>query len=349
MSNLAKQSELLYIWDAKMCNPNGDMSADNAPRYDEVDEKAIVSDVRIKRTIRDDLQYRKNELIFINNEEILAGYTTDSKKLESVTGANRFLQIKKDFVNDENVMKIKSDYDEKVQGKTGNEKKNLEGERNEKIERAIFLQCIDNRLFGGVKPQSGGSGIQIVGTVQFSWTKSLNQTETVLKSGTGAFATTGKDSEAKFKKTFRADNYIPYGVFGMYGTVNRMQAEKANTSEKDVSTMLDSLWMGTKFLNTRSKEGQKPRMLLRVVYKEESQYFIGLIDELVTLKNTDSKGIRRIDEVEFDFSKLISALNKASNEIETVKIVLDDSLVNYKDELNAIENVQFVDEMKIME
>ena len=307
MSNLAKQSELLFIWDAKLCNPNGDMSADNAPRFDEVDEKAIVSDVRIKRTIRDDLQYRKNELIFINNEEIV------SKGLKAEA---RFKQIK---------------------------------DENEGVEDLpVFLKCIDNRLFGGVAPKSN---IQLMGTVQFSWTKSLNQTETVLKSGTGAFATEGKDGEAKYRKTFRADNYIPYGVFGMYGTVNRMQAEKANTQESDVKTMLDSLWMGTKFLNTRSKEGQKPRMLLRVIYKDDSKYFIGLLDELVTLKNTDSKMIRNVKDAEFDFSRLINALNKVTtkNEIEKVLIVLDDSLENYKDELKEIKNVEFVDETKIME
>lgn len=304
MSDLAKQSELLFIWDAKMCNPNGDMSADNAPRYDEVDEKAIVSDVRIKRTIRDDLQYRKNELIFINNEEIM------DKGLKAEA---RFQQIKDD---------------------------------NEGIEDLpVFLKCIDNRLFGGVAPKSN---IQLVGAVQFSWTKSLNQTETVLKSGTGAFATEGKDGEAKYKKTFRADNYIPYGLFGMYGTINRMQAKKAITTENDVLTMLDSLWMGTKFLNTRSKEGQKPRMLLRVIYNENSKYFIGLLDELVTLKNTDSKMIRGIEEADINFSKLLTALNQAKNEIETVKIILDDSLAKYKEQLSEVENVDFVDEKTIM-
>jgi len=311
MSNLAKQSELLFIWDAKMCNPNGDMSADNAPRFDEVDEKAIVSDVRIKRTIRDDLQYRKNELIFINNEEIVG---------KGLTAEKRFQQIKDD---------------------------------NKGIEDLpVFLKCIDNRLFGGVAPKSG---IQLVGTVQFSWTKSMNETETILKSGTGAFVNPSKEEKkvaeetGRYQKTFRADNYIPYGVFGMYGTINRMQAEKANTSENDVLKMLDSLWMGTKFLNTRSKEGQKPRMLLRVIYKDDSQYFIGLIDELVTLKNTDSKMIRNVKDAEFDFSRLINALNKATDEIKKVLIVLDDSLENYKDELKEIKNVGFVDETKIME
>ena len=311
MSNLAKQSELLFIWDAKMCNPNGDMSADNAPRFDEVDEKAIVSDVRIKRTIRDDLQYRKQEMIFINNEEIV------SKGLKA---EQRFQQIK-----------------------------NI----NEGIkDLPVFLKCIDNRLFGGVAPKSG---IQLVGTVQFSWTKSMNETETILKSGTGAFVNPSKEEKkeaeetGRYQKTFRADNYIPYGIFGMYGTVNRMQAHKANTSENDILTMLDSLWMGTKFLNTRSKEGQKSRMLLRVIYKEDSQYFIGLLDELVTLKNTDSKMIRNVKDAEFDFSRLIKALSKAKNEIEKVQIVIDDSLEDYKRELDTIENVEFVDERKIME
>ena len=62
----AKQSELLFLWDARMTNPNGDMLNDNAPRYDEADRRAIVSDVRVKRTIRDDLQDRQQESVFVN-------------------------------------------------------------------------------------------------------------------------------------------------------------------------------------------------------------------------------------------------------------------------------------------
>ena len=306
MTDLAKQSELLFIWDAKMCNPNGDMSADNAPRFDDVDEKAIVSDVRIKRTVRDDLQYRKDEMIFINNDEILG---------KGLTAEQRFTQLKDQF------------------------KENNPGELQ------IFLKCIDNRLFGGVAPKSD---IQLVGTVQFGWTKSLNKTETVLKSGTGAFATKGKDGEAKYTKTFRADNYIPYGLFGLYGTINRMQAEKADTSEKDILTMLDSLWMGTKFLNTRSKEGQKPRLMLRIIYKNDSKYFIGLLDEFVCLKNTETSMIRNIEEAELDFSKLIEKLNKAETEIEKIVIILDDSIEKYKKDLEKIKKVEFIDELEIL-
>ena len=300
MTNCARHSELLFIWDARMCNPNGDMGSDNAPRFDDVDEKAIVSDVRIKRTIRDDLQYRKQEMIYINNEEIIAG---------GLQAEDRFAQIK--------------------------DQSNLtEG-------RDVFLTCIDNRLFGGVAPKSN---IQLVGPVQFSWTKSLNKTETVLKPGTGAFATKGKDGQEKNTKTFRADNYIPYGLFAMYGTVNRLQALKASTSEKDIQTMLDSLWFGTKLLNTRSKQGQKPRMLMRIIYKEDAAYFIGLLDELVSLDNSDSQMIRQVSEAEINFSAIITAISKADSFIDSVEIVLDDSLSSYQGILSDIPKVNIMDE-----
>lgn len=306
MDNLAKQSEILFMWDARMCNPNGDMGADNSPRFDDVDEKAIVSDVRVKRTVRDDLQYRKGETIYINNEEIL------SKGLKA---EERFSQLK-DVNSGEN-------------------------------DKDVFLTCIDNRLFGGVAPKSD---IQLVGAVQFCWAKSLNKTETVLKPGTGAFATKGADGETKFKKTFRADNYIPYGLFAMYGSVNRLQAINDNTTEDDIINMLDSLWHGTKFLNTRSKQGQKPRFLLRIIYKEESKYFIGLLDEFISLKNQENSGnIREIEEADIKFDKLVVAISKAKNQIEKVMIVLDESLETYREVLEKIENVEFIDEINIME
>lgn len=306
MNNIAKHSEILFLWDAKMCNPNGDMSADNSPRFDDIDEKAIVSDVRVKRTIRDDLQYRKNKIIFINNEEIIKG----GLKAEA-----RFDQIKKNFKNAEN-------------------------------ELEIFLSCIDNRLFGGVAPKSG---IQLIGPVQFTWTKSLNRTETILKSGTGAFATESKE-EGKIKttKTFRVDNYIPYGLFPMYGTINTLQANRSQTSEKDIKEMMYSLWMGTKLLNTRSKSGQKPRLMIRVIYKENCHYFIGLLDEKIKLENEDSQMIRSIEDAEINLKEFIQSLNNIKDYITKVEVVLDDSMKRYKEELNKVENVDIVDEIEFL-
>ena len=277
MSELAKHSEILFLWDAKMTNPNGDMLNDNAPRYDESDRKAVVSDVRVKRTMRDDLQYRKGKTVFVNNAEQVQSAET------------RFTELRNAL--------------------------------NEKDDKKVFLSCIDNRLFGGVAPRSN---LQIIGTVQFSWAKSLNETETILSQGTGAF---GKDNS--LNKTFRTDNYIPYGLFAMYGTINSLNAAKSNASEEDVADMLDSMWQGTKLLNTRSKVGQKPRMLIRVIYKDT--YMIGLLDELVKIDNENSQQLRAFSECELNFSALARSLKNMSQKIEKVVVFYDDSAKKYLD------------------
>lgn len=277
MSELAKHSEILFLWDAKMTNPNGDMLNDNAPRYDESDRRAVVSDVRVKRTIRDDLQYRKGKTVFVNNAEQVQSAET------------RFAELKSAL--------------------------------NEKDDKKVFLSCIDNRLFGGVAPKSN---LQIIGTVQFSWAKSLNETETILSQGTGAF---GKDNS--LNKTFRTDNYIPYGLFAMYGTINSLSANKTNASEEDVADLLDSMWQGTKLLNTRSKVGQKPRMLIRVIYKDT--YMIGLLDELVNIDNENSQQLRTFSECELNFSALVRSLKNMSQKIEKVVVFYDDSAKKYLD------------------
>ena len=277
MSELAKHSEILFLWDAKMTNPNGDMLNDNAPRYDESDRKAVVSDVRVKRTIRDDLQYRKVKTVFVNNAEQVQSAET------------RFAELRNAL--------------------------------NEKDDKKVFLSCIDNRLFGGVAPRSN---LQIIGTVQFSWAKSLNETETILSQGTGAF---GKDNS--LNKTFRTDNYIPYGLFAMYGTINSLNAVKSNASEEDVADMLDSMWQGTKLLNTRSKVGQKPRMLIRVIYKDT--YMIGLLDELVKIDNENSQQLRTFSECELNFSALTKSLKNMSEKIEKLVVFYDDSAKKYLD------------------
>jgi CRISPR-associated protein Csh2 len=92
MSNsiIKNRSEILFIYDIENGNPNGD-ALDNKPRIDELTSYNIVTDVRLKRTIRDYLQDFKGKEIFIRKErdennnlktrdEIFEGY----KEIEEV-------------------------------------------------------------------------------------------------------------------------------------------------------------------------------------------------------------------------------------------------------------------------
>ncbi len=59
--------EILFLYTVKDANPNGDPLNENHPRYDEDTEQALVSDVRIKRTIRDEW-VREGKRVFVDGE-----------------------------------------------------------------------------------------------------------------------------------------------------------------------------------------------------------------------------------------------------------------------------------------
>ncbi len=86
MSTVQTNSEILFIYDAKMTNPNGDMDNENKPRMDYDTDTNLVSDVRLKRYLRDYFETHLKKEIFITNK------ATDAK--------NRKEQMKKAKIND---------------------------------------------------------------------------------------------------------------------------------------------------------------------------------------------------------------------------------------------------------
>ena len=62
---ITNRSEILFLYDVTYANPNGDPVDENKPRIDEETEINIVTDVRLKRTIRDYLNDYKGQDIFI--------------------------------------------------------------------------------------------------------------------------------------------------------------------------------------------------------------------------------------------------------------------------------------------
>ena len=59
--------EMLFIYTVRDANPNGDPLNSNHPRYDEETEQVLVSDVRVKRTVRDQW-LRNEELVFVDGQ-----------------------------------------------------------------------------------------------------------------------------------------------------------------------------------------------------------------------------------------------------------------------------------------
>ncbi|TYO92775.1 type I-B CRISPR-associated protein Cas7/Csh2 [Desulfallas thermosapovorans] len=65
--SFTSRREMLFVYVVRDANPNGDPLNSNHPRYDEETEQVLVSDVRIKRTVRDQW-LRDNKLVFVDGE-----------------------------------------------------------------------------------------------------------------------------------------------------------------------------------------------------------------------------------------------------------------------------------------
>jgi len=88
MSEIKNRSEIIFMYDIKDANPNGDPLDDNKPRIDEDTMTNLVTDVRLKRTIRDHLNDFKGENVFI---------------IETRHEKDETLKTKEDRLNDLNI------------------------------------------------------------------------------------------------------------------------------------------------------------------------------------------------------------------------------------------------------
>jgi len=164
MSNLInKRSEILFCYDVSDANPNGDPLDENKPRIDEETGINIVTDVRLKRTIRD--------------------YLKDYRGYNGSNGKDIFVR--------------EVIYDDKGHIQDG--KMRAENFKNKAPK--IIDECIDIRLFGGVIPLERDS-ITYTGPVQFKMGRSLHPVEVKHIRGTGAFAAKKDALQKTFREEY---------------------------------------------------------------------------------------------------------------------------------------------------
>lgn len=83
--SITKNSEMLFIYDAKMTNPNGDMDNENKPRMDYDTDTNLVSDVRLKRYIRNYFETVLEKKIFVTEKAEDAKKRGNQLKNENLT------------------------------------------------------------------------------------------------------------------------------------------------------------------------------------------------------------------------------------------------------------------------
>lgn len=297
------RSELLFLYDIADANPNGDPLDGNKPRLDEETEINLVTDVRLKRTIRDYLQDYKGQGIFIKEIQDDEGNIQDAK------------QRANDYSSSEG-------------------KYESLGDARLDLKKNILDNCIDVRLFGAtipidvkVKNKSKSSSVTLTGPVQFRMGRSLNKVEIQHIKGTGAFAS----GKGKDQKTFREEYVLPYSLINFYGIVNENAAKETKLNDDDIVLLLDAMWNGTKNLISRSKFGQTPRLLMQIEYNENN-FFIGDLNNKISINHNleDDKKLRNISELCIDLTLLLDSIIENKDKIDRINYKFD-SKIEFKD------------------
>lgn len=243
MNTLSHRYEILFLYECRDCNPNGDPLDENRPRTDPETGEATVSDVRIKRTVRDyflaqepDVEKRLNAGMEILIRDTLKadGYLAEGKDR-----AEQFLP-------------------EAARGKKGEVKRQA-------LEDAVLRHCIDARLFGAALPIGKGEvSVQLTGPVQFAaFNRSLHRVTPVMVQQTAAYA----GNAAANQKSFAERWLLPYALIAAHGVVNEVAARTTRMTETDLKHLVRALWQGTADLNTHSKMGHDPLLLALVEYQ----------------------------------------------------------------------------------
>ena len=208
-TELKNRYDFMLVFDVKDGNPNGDPDAGNLPRVDSETGAGLVTDVCLKRKVRNYVQLTKGTEagydIFVKEKAVLNSL---------VEGAYAELGI------DANV------------------KKPAKGEEIDKGRALMCKKFYDIRTFGAVMSTGANAG-QVRGPVQLTFARSVDPIVTLEHSITRMAVTKVEDIDKE--RTMGRKNTVPYGLYVAYGFVSPALAAQTGFSEEDLETLWTAL------------------------------------------------------------------------------------------------------------
>lgn len=268
MSAIENRYEFVMLFDVENGNPNGDPDAGNLPRIDSETAHGIVTDVCLKRKIRNFVEIYKD------------GEPSYNILMKSDRSLNS---------------KFTAAYDA-----CGLEKKN-KGKNPDDVEKARKFMCenyFDVRTFGAVM-STGDDPCGIVrGPVQINFAKSLDPVFEQDITITRQAITTDADFNDKGKRTeMGKKHYVPYGLYRAEGYISAMLAQKVTGFSEDD---LELLWTAIINMFEHDRSAARGKMCMRKLYVFKHSNALGncpahiLTDKIsCTFTPTDDKRVPR--------------------------------------------------------
>jgi len=298
------RSELLFVYDAQDCNPNGNPIGDNRPRRDPDTGKGIITDVRLKRYLRDQLL---DDGFDIYVKKVGGESRTRTHLVKDILGGVEDAEGLED-IEDIGEQFLDAATDIRYFGAT----LSFEASDDEADEK--FRETLNSAFPNHYQ-----------GPVQFLPAKSLNEVEEneEYDSLTSVISTGEENRQGGFDLD---DKRIKYGIYPFWGLVDNNAAETTGLSQADVERLDTLCWRALKNQTTsRSKLGQEPRLYIRVEYTS-GNYHIGGLHEQLSLDADSDQPLRSINDVVVNASDLVDALEANDDRIDTIHLVGDDRL-----------------------
>lgn len=237
MSDLNNRIDFVYLFDVQDGNPNGDPDAGNLPRVDAETGMGLVTDVCLKRKVRNYVQISKKCSegfdIFIKEKAVLNNEISDAYKDESV-------KDKKD------------------------------AEKTDTARKVMCKRFFDVRTFGAVMTTGENAG-QVRGPIQLTFARSIDPITSLEHSITRLAVTT--DIEAKKQNgenhTIGRKSTIPYSLYMCHGFISANLAKQTGFSSEDLQLFWDAL--KNMFDNDRSAARGLMSAQKLIVFKHESE------------------------------------------------------------------------------
>lgn len=214
MTELKNRYEFELFYDVQDGNPNGDPDLGNQPRMDIETGHGLVTDVCLKRKVR-------NYVMLAKKEE--PGY--------------------KIFVKEKAVLNnmIEEKWDEAADGKSVSEvKKDKKKEKVEKSARQLLCEdYFDIRAFGAVLSTGDKGAGQVRGPVQLTFSRSIDPIVVSEHSITRMAVTNEKDAEKE--RTMGRKYTVPYALYRVHGFISPMLASQTGFDEEDLALFWETL------------------------------------------------------------------------------------------------------------
>lgn len=288
ISTAIPRCEFVLFFDVRNGNPNGDPDAGNAPRLDPETGHGLVSDVCIKRKIRNYFN-----LTMRNGDGPRPGY--------DVYVAERAVlndQHKRAYA----ALSEAGQVDAKIIGKNGDvdESKIRPGDEN-KARDWMCRTFFDVRMFGAVMSTGVNAG-QVRGPVQIAFSSSVDPIVSLEQSITRMAVTTEKEAAAQKggNRTMGRKEIVPYGLYRCHGFINPFLAEQTGFSRAD----LDLLWSALLNMFEHDRSAARGEMATQKLFVFEHDNPLGgapaakLFRAIKAARKDESRPARSFDDYE---------------------------------------------------